>query len=386
MLASPMRRGARWLVVVCALLSLAVSAAPQTAGEKEAAKRFQRGVSLYKDGDYEAALAEFKQAYRLAPFYEVLYNIGLTQRRLYQYGDAVKSLRLYLEQGAAKIPQARRDLVKKELTEIRELTAEVTIEVKGDPAQVSVDGQPVGTSPLKEALLLRPGKHTFTATREKEKAEQTAELLTSSQVTITLEPKAKEEGGARLIVNSEPANAIITIDGELRGETPVVASLEPGAHTVTAEQDGYATTSTEVSLEPGQSRTITIKLVPGGTRAEVRAPRSVPLAGIIVGVAGLGLIGGAVAFNLQAQDASRQMTTLFQTGATYDGQARAIEESGHTASALSWVFGVVGGAAFTTGAIMVLAQLFGSGGDDEVSVFFGPTATGGFAATWRATW
>jgi hypothetical protein len=263
----------------------------------------------------------------------------------------------------------------------------VTVEVSGAPAQVLLDGQPVGTSPLKEPLLVRPGKHTIAATRgDQERAEHTAEFLTSTQVTVTLAPKVKEEQQARLIINSEPANAVITINGELRGETPVVATLPAGAHTITAEQDGFATTSTEVSLEAGQSRTILIKMVPGGGLrvATVRA-RRFPLMGTLVGGGGLALVGVAVAFNLQAQDAARQMTNLFQTGATYDGQARRVEETGHTASALSWMFGVVGGAAFATGVVLVLTELLGSGGD-EVSFFFGPTATGGVAATWRASW
>lgn len=380
-----MPRRARWLIVLLLSWSLAASAA-QSAAEKEAATRFQRGVSLFKDGDFEAALTEFKQAYRLAPFYEVLYNIGLTQRRLYQYGAAVKALNDYLEQGGKKISPQRRELVRRELEEIRQLTAMVTVVVKGEgPATLTVDGEAAGQTPLREPLLLRPGKHTFLATRGTHTASESVELLTGTQATVTLEPKPKADQEGRLIVNSEPADAIISIDGTLHGEAPVVATLPAGAHTVTANQDGYAATEQEVVLLPGQSRTITVKLLPTGDgAASPGGPRRVPVAGIVVGTAGLGLIGGAIAFNLQAQASARQMTTLFASGGAYDGAAAGFEASGHTASALSWVLGVTGGLTFGTGLILVLSELL-SGEAEETSFFIAPVNQG-FAAAWRFSW
>ena len=382
----PMPSWGRWLILLLLSWSLAVSAA-QTAAEKEAATRFQRGVGLFKDGDFEAALTEFKQAYRLAPFYEVLYNIGLTQRRLYQYGAAVKALNDYLEQGGKKISAQRRELVRRELEEIRQLTAMVTVVVKGEgPATLTVDGEAAGQTPLKEPLLLRPGKHTFVASRGEQSASETTELLTGSQVTITLEPKAKADQQGRLIVNSEPANAIISIDGTLQGEAPVVATLPAGAHTVAANQDGYGPGELEVVLLPGQSRTVTVKLLPGGEGAAASpgGRRRVPVAGIVVGTAGLGLIGGAIAFNLQAQASARQMTALFASGGAYDPAARNLESTGHTASALSWVLGITGGLTFGTGLILVLADLFS--GEPEESAFFIAPVNQGFAAAWRFSW
>ncbi len=379
---------ARWLrrLAVFLLAFSVVASAAGSPGEKEAATRFQRGVALFKDGDFEAALTEFKQAYRVAPFYEVLYNIGLTQRRLYQYGAAVKALNDYLEQGGKKISPQRRELVRKELEEIRQLTAEVTVVIKGEgPAILTIDGEAQAQGPVRVPFLLRPGKHTFVATRGDQTATEQAELLTGSRVTITLDPKPKADQEGRLIVNSDPPNAIIAIDGTLRGEAPVVATLAAGAHTVTADHDGHATTNLEVVLTPGQSRTVTVKLTPGGaTEGSARGPLQVPVAGIVVSTAGLGLLAGAIAFNLQAQHSGRQLTTLFAEGGTYDEAARTAEATGHTASALSWVLGVTGGLTLGTGLIMVLVDLL-SGGEGEVSFFVAPVNQG-FAAAWRLSW
>ncbi len=378
-----MSRRFRWLALLSLLTSLSSFAA--TPDEKEAAARFQRGVGLYKDGDFEAALTEFRQAYRLAPIFEVLYNLGLTQRRLYQYGPAVKSLNDYLVEGGKKITPLRRELVRKELDEIRALTAAVTLVISGEgEATITVDGEEVGKTPLQEPLLLRPGKRVITATRGEETASETTALLTGSAVTVTLEPKRAE---GKLIINSDPPNALVSIDGTLQGETPVVVVVGVGAHTITADRDGHLTASLEVAVTPGQARSVTIKLTPGsafeGGVSTSAGPKAVPVVGLIVSGAGLALIGGAVAFHFQAQGAAKQTSTLFDQGGTFDANAQRIDATGHTASALSWVFGLAGGAALTTGAILVLTELLGH--EPEVSLFFAPGGQG-LGAAWRTTW
>ena len=379
-----MARWLRWLAVLTMVSSLPLMAASDV--EKEAATRFQRGVGLYKDGDFEAALTEFKQAYRLAPFYEVLYNIGLTQRRLYQYGAAVKSLNDYLAEGGKKVTPARRELVRKELEEIRALTASVTVKVTGEGiSTILVDGEEVGKTPMREPLLLRPGKHTITATRTDETASETVSLLTGSDLTVTLEPALAQ---GKLIINSDPPNALISVDGTLQGEAPTIVVVAVGSHTIVADRDGYASATMEAAVTPGQARTVTIKLTPGGGNSETSSSgRKVPLVGILVGGGGLGLLAGAVVFNLQAQGAAKQMTELFAAnGSTYDRTAQAIEAKGHTASALSWTLGLVGGAAFVTGVILVLAEVL-SDREPEVSFFFAPTGQGfGIGAAWRTPW
>jgi hypothetical protein len=390
-------RRVRWLSLLCAgLVTVGAPALAANDNEKEAAVRFQRGVQLFKDGDFEAALTEFKQAYRVAPFYEVLYNIGLTQRRLFQYGEAVKSLNDYLEQGGKKVSAQRREAVRKELEEIRQLTCEVTIVVTGEgEAVISVDGQEVGKTPLRQPLLLRPGKRTIVAKRGDEVATETPSLLTASKVTIKLEPKRAE---GKLVVESEPPGAIIAVDGNLLGEAPALANVGVGAHTIAADLEGYEQATMEVTLTEGQARRVTIKLRRAEGGGEGGGPKGrISVPGLIVAAGGLALIGGAVAFNVQANGAARQMSALYAAGGTYDATAQAIESTGQTASALSWLFGVVGAAAFSTGAIIFLVTLFSDADEPASDVSFAPRSRpamtfglaptqGGFAATWRVTW
>lgn len=56
----------------------------------EARWRFDRGLRLYNQGDYEGAVIEFQRAQALHPHSAVLFNIGLVQAKL---GNSVESVR-----------------------------------------------------------------------------------------------------------------------------------------------------------------------------------------------------------------------------------------------------------------------------------------------------
>jgi hypothetical protein len=352
---------AAWLCI--ASMSLAVSpawsAAPKTTpASQEAAVRYQRGIALYKDGDYAAALAEFRAAYRALPSWEVLYNVGLCERRLYKYGDSVKNLESYLSQGGARVPKDRRDAVAKELSEIRALTAVVTITVPGDPADVTIDGEPVGSSPFKEPFLLGPGKKIFKAIREgQQPAERSEEIISGTMVTVTLAPKAKPTEPGILALEAQPKNAVISVDGKLQGTAPLTLTLEPGGHLITAEANGYQQYRQEVSLAEGQKREVSIFM---DVEASARK-KPLPIAGIVVGGVGLAAIGGAVALNLHGQAQAKAVSKLFQSGGTWDASYAAIEKDGQGSEAWSIVVGVAGGVALTTGVILTIVTLSSEG-------------------------
>jgi hypothetical protein len=390
-----MARGFLAAMLCAAALSLAAgeafaAAAPkQTPASQEAAVRYQRGIGLYKDGDYSAALAEFRAAYRALPSWEVLYNIGLCERRLFKYGDSVKNLESYLSQGGARVPKDRRDAVAKELSEIRALTAQVTISVPGEPADVTIDGEPVGSSPFKEPFLLGPGKKIFRAIREgQQPSEKSEEIVSGTQVTVTLAPKVKAVEPGVLALEAQPKNAVIYVDGKLHGTAPLSVTLEAGGHLITAEAQGYQSYRQEVTLAEGQKREVSIYMDPEVTARK----KSFPVAGVIVGGLGLGAIGGAVALNLHGQAQAKRVSDLFTSGGTWDASYAAIEKDGQGSEAWSIVIGVAGGVALTTGVILTLVTL-GSEGEvseevqaESAGLFLTPLPEGGAYGGLRFKW
>lgn len=372
------------LILLLALLLPALAVAQSRKEKEEAGGHFTKGIEFYKEGNYGAALAEFNAAYKAVPSYEVLFNIGLSQRRLFKYGESVKTLNKYLAEGAGKVPKDRREAVKKELDAIKSLVAEVTFKIEGAPASLFVDGEALGRSPLAEPLLIGPGKHTFRAEREGEEPdEKVLELVSVTKVEVALTPKVKALQPGDLAIESFPPLAVLTIDGKVAGTAPVKTSLLEGGHEVIAELDGYVTARTEVVITAGQSRKVTIELEPVGRGAR---KFKFPLVGVIITGVGAATIGGGLALTIPAQNASRQVSNLFAMGGTWDESYAAIEAGGKSANLWSTVL-VVGGAVIATaGIVAIVVSLLSSGDDEEESGFYFAPGGNGATVGWSAKW
>ncbi|WP_437798526.1 PEGA domain-containing protein [Sorangium sp. So ce693] len=154
-------------LALCAaiVLSAPLGALAQPAGNKteEADARFRRGVELYNEVDYGAALTEFRRAYELAPAYQVLYNIAGTCYQLKDYACALRAFEKYLADGGAQIPGSRRAEVERDIAVLRSRVATVEISTSAPGVEISVDGMPVGETPLPEPLLMSAGRRRIVA-------------------------------------------------------------------------------------------------------------------------------------------------------------------------------------------------------------------------------
>jgi hypothetical protein len=371
------------LVVFCALVAGLAFAAPpapvSAANRKEAADRYQKGVKLYKEGDLAAALAEFRAAYAAVPAFEVLYNIGLSERRLFKYGQAVKTLNRYLEEGGKKVPADRREIVQKELDEITDLTASVTVKVEGAPSKVIVDGEELGTSPLGEPVLLGPGPHSFKAERSGFLPdEKTVTTVSRTKLEVVLSPHPQPDAlPAELTFESVPTGAVITVDGKLAGVTPTRLQVPAGGHEVLADADGFATSRQEVVVAAGQTRKLVITLEKPPPPVTARGALQVPVAGLIIAGSGLALLGGGLALDFQAGAAAKKTSDLYKAGGTWDAAAQATERAGLTAQTWGWVLTVVGSAALAAGLVVSLVTLFsGAPAEETSSLWLSPTPNG----------
>lgn len=338
-------------VLLFAITLAAALASSPAAGRKEAATHFQRGISLYKEANYAAALSEFKAAYTAVPSWEVLYNLGLCQRRLFQYGAAIRSFDRYLGEGGAKVPSDRRASVAQELEQIRALTAPIAVLVKGEKAKVSVDGDEVGETPLAEFVLLGPGKHLVRAEREGcSPDEKTIEVVSGQAQAVELDPKSLTAPG-RVVVECTPAGAEVSIDAAAPKSCPLELDLAPGTHELVANASGYAQLRTEVIVQPAQPRTVRLSLVS-------TAPPPKPFPVLAVSLLGGGVVLGGVGavFAVLADGAAKDVSTIASNGGAWDARAVAAQAAGQRNSALGWTFIGLGGAAVAAGAVTLGLQ------------------------------
>jgi hypothetical protein len=139
-------------------------------------------------------------------------------------------------------------------------TATGTLTVTTNPAgaQVVVDGEVRGKSPV--SVALKAGAHTLELQGVGQPRTIPITIAAGSQVSQYIElPKVAASTG-QLQVRTEPAGANVTVDGVPRGPSPAtIADLAPGTHTVSVESS-VGTMKQSVVVEAGVTASLMIPL------------------------------------------------------------------------------------------------------------------------------
>jgi hypothetical protein len=139
-------------VLALTLLSLAANAA-DSAGEA-----VERGLRFMGKGEYDHALREFLEAKHLAPTPRTSAQIAIAEQALEHFVDAEIHLMDVLQAEDDPWVRAHRDELEQSLAAIRAQLG--SLMVRGDPrgADVRLQGELIGTVPMRRALRLRKGK------------------------------------------------------------------------------------------------------------------------------------------------------------------------------------------------------------------------------------
>lgn len=225
----------------------------------EAKRHFDQAVALFNDGDFGGALAEFEASYKIHASAGVLYNIGLTQKALYRYDEALGSLRKYLVD-AQKIPKDKRAEVTQLISEIQALLATVTFAVTPTGTSVVLDGRQLGQAPTLGSYGVAAGMHTFEFSADGYKpAKRELKVVAGQPLTLTVSlEKIATTGKVR--VTAKPPLAEVIIDDQPRGPAPVEVELGLGGHTLAVQHAGYTSYQGELVVTAGQSREVPIEL------------------------------------------------------------------------------------------------------------------------------
>ncbi|MET0343343.1 MAG: hypothetical protein ABW252_20200 [Polyangiales bacterium] len=152
-----------WACGAMVALCLCAGGARADEAGDQARARYERALSLYEEGVYDAALVELRRAYDLRPTYKLLYNIGQVRVAMKDYAGALETFQQYLREGASKVPSARRAAVEKDIASLEQRVGRLTLAVDLDGAELFVDDAAVGTSPLKRDVIVSSGVRRVTA-------------------------------------------------------------------------------------------------------------------------------------------------------------------------------------------------------------------------------
>jgi hypothetical protein len=201
---------------------------------REAAKHFQRGVTLYGEADYRGALVEFTRAYELAPNGAVLYNVGETQYQLRDYAAALITFQRYLTESG--LGDSHRAEVEGNVRELKSRVGRLTVETVPRGAEVSIDDRVVGKTPLDQPVTVGLGHLKVTATISgRPSVTRYVDVAAEDDVSVTLQLPAAALGRAP----GPSASGSTGVDGSA---TPGGASLRPLGWVATGLLAGAAVT------------------------------------------------------------------------------------------------------------------------------------------------
>lgn len=256
-------------------IALRAARADDNGSTRDAAKHFQRGVALYAEADYRAALVEFKRAYAISPNTAVLYNVGETQYQLQDYAGALTTFERYLAESSQT--DAHHSEVENDVEILRARVGHVGVVTIPPGAEVTVDDQAVGHTPIDKPLLVSVGHRKITATMQGRPAvTRYVDVATDDNLTVTLQmpdpsgggatPSARHETDAMAATHAaggDGSHALQTIGWITTGALAVgaIATGIAAAHassTLQADRNAYPQSSTTLESDAHMTTTYSI--------------------------------------------------------------------------------------------------------------------------------
>lgn len=154
--------------------------------------RYTEGLKLYQKKKYEQARASFLQSYALDKKPAALLMLGQCSLKLGRPMEALQYYEQFVDEGGEPTGKVR-DLVEAGRRDARKLLAHVTV-LAPDGAEVRVDDQPAGKTPLAQPLDMLPGKHTVRVTLGDDERVDKLDLPAGVSVEVKLVAKPRAAG------------------------------------------------------------------------------------------------------------------------------------------------------------------------------------------------
>jgi len=285
---------------------------------RQGSEHYERGETLYLQGDYEGAVRELVYSYCLVPsFYTILKDIGQAYERNLDYEKAIGYLERYVKQVPADAkpkdacspdPQVDKDNVARRVEVLKKLRAKVYVESSPPGAKIVIgnDAGVAARGHSGETLEVYGGHYDMTTTLEGyEDFKQSIDVKIGKPYTYFV-PLVAQKG--RLAMQVDPPEARIFIGDRYVGTGTIDISLEGNTYVVTTEAPDRITDKRKIEVLASSVKRVQLELSPKpqlgrrqlivfSTAAGAASTAAMLYAFQNTGLAGLGsLAGGAAGF------------------------------------------------------------------------------------------
>lgn len=258
----------------------------ETRARQDARRHFERGLSLYDAGTWDAALAEFLLSRELYPTRAATKNAALCLRRLGRFDEALVMLEHLL--AFPELTAEERRWTQAEIAAMQGLVGGLLVEAAEPGATVTVDGDTRGITPLAAPLRVSAGSHMVRVYKPGFEPWETRVEVAGGQ-SLSLRPQLTPLLQSGWLAVEEVAGKAldVVVDNAVMGRSPWRGLVAPGEHTVHLRGEGRLGTqpaSVTVRLNQVTNLLLLAEELPATLRVEpTPAGASVVIDGVSVG-------------------------------------------------------------------------------------------------------
>jgi len=225
----------------------------------DAKRDYETGKLLASDGDYTGAALKFQSAYDASRDARLLWNVAFCEKQLRHYARVLALLRRFEAEGGPLLTAKDRRDAHDLATALQPFTTTVKIEVNEGGAEVFVDDERVGVSPLATPYVVDIGMHRVRATKAGfVDAAVTVPVGGGVDLPIALRLE-KDVREGRVVVHA-PAGASIVLDDRRVGASDADLVVPSGGHQLRVEAPGMRAYRSEIVVADRETRTLEIML------------------------------------------------------------------------------------------------------------------------------
>lgn len=259
---------------------------PSDAKREEARMHFEKGIALFEEESWDAALVEFLRSREVYATRAATKDAALCLRKLHRFDEALELFQALIREFPA-LPAEERSLADHEIKELSALVGNVDVRAAESGATLVIDGRERGTMPS-PPVRVNAGTHLIRLSREGFLPFETQVRVAGGQTVVVQGKLAPLTRGGRLKIGEQAGKtADVIVDNVLVGKAPWEGTLPAGNHMVVLRApDGLGTqpVAAPVRLNEVTALTLTLELLGAKLRVEpTPAGASVALDGIAVG-------------------------------------------------------------------------------------------------------
>jgi hypothetical protein len=226
----------------------------------DAREAYQAANALVDAHDPAGALAKYEQAYAASHDPRLLFNMAICDRDLRAYARMQRLLLRYMAEAGDALAAEERADIDAALSAIHALVGTVKLAVSEAGADVTVDDERIGVTPLAAPFTVDAGKHTLRVSKPGfEALEQGIDVPGGNESTVAITFVALVPA-ARLVVSAAPA-ATIFVDQKAVARGRFDGRVPSGLHEVQVTADGKRPYLAQVTLTDGDVKSLDVALV-----------------------------------------------------------------------------------------------------------------------------